>query len=286
MRKRIILLKILFFLGWISSTSVLFCQSRDEVYNFAQSEYSNGHYANAIKEFERCLFNDVKVNSEILRKLADSYRSMEEFEKASEYYEKAFHLESSDSFRTIDLFSKVECQISVKNYSLALVDLLSFDGSVSKMTSKKIQFLSGICYFGMNDFDNSEKCLLESIDSSFNFENRQIDAIFKDKKLLERPDPHMAYILSLFLPGLGQFYSGDIRNGVNSLLLTSFIAFLGIRIALNQTLLDAGIILLPWFQRYYQGGIMRAESIAIERRKENQSYAFSEIMRIIASTKQ
>src|SRR5664279_4219924 len=96
MKKRIVMLRILFFLGWISLSTNIFSQSQIKIYDFALSQYAKGNYLIAVKEFERCLFFEEKVKSELLRNLADSYSKLGEYEKASEYYEKAFHLEATD----------------------------------------------------------------------------------------------------------------------------------------------------------------------------------------------
>ncbi|NJK95024.1 MAG: hypothetical protein HC905_09040 [Bacteroidales bacterium] len=65
--------------------------------------------------------------------------------------------------------------------------------------------------------------------------------------MLYRPNPRTASILSLCFPGLGQFYAGDIKNGINSLLLTTALVSLGVKISLEQSIWDGIFLLCPGF---------------------------------------
>ena len=111
----------------------------------------------------------------------------------------------------------------------------------------------------------------------------KIDSLFVVLESIKGPKPKKARILSTFLPGLGQLYAGDIKNGINSFVLTGVLFVLGINTAINLTLLDALMTVAPWFQRYYMGGYNRAENIAAEKFKEKQNRVFLSILSVYDS---
>jgi hypothetical protein len=84
--------------------------------------------------------------------------------------------------------------------------------------------------------------------------------------------------MSIFLPGLGQFYAGDIKNGLNSLLLTGGFFTIGFIVAINYSLVDAMVAVVPWIQRYYVGGYNRAAGIAENKKKSKQDKVYQAIL--------
>jgi tetratricopeptide (TPR) repeat protein len=251
----------------------------------ANHYYKDGNYTLAIKEYQRTLFFSQNTDPKILYQVGMCFQKLDQYDKASEFFDKAFFSFTTDSLKLNALFKKAECLLLNKDYSLALTELFGISDTVSANNYHKRELYSGIAYFGIEDFDNAEKCFINAVDSGCIAEREHIKTIFKDKKRFYRPKPTTASILSMCFPGLGQFYSGDIRNGLNSVVLTSALVFLGVRIAVNQTIWDALFTIAPWYQRYYQGGYIRAENIALEKRANKRRLAYEEIIQIIADTR-
>ena len=84
--------------------------------------------------------------------------------------------------------------------------------------------------------------------------------------------------MSMIVPGLGQLYVGDVKNGLKSFVLSVGLFSLGLRSALINNPLDAAISTLPWFQRYYQGGFKKAELIAIARIQEKRYKIYNQLL--------
>ena len=82
----------------------------------------------------------------------------------------------------------------------------------------------------------------------------------------------------MIMPGLGQIYVGDIKNGLNSFILSAGLFALGLRSAYINNPLDAAISVLPWFQRYYQGGFKKAELIAIAKIQEKRYKIYNQLL--------
>jgi TM2 domain-containing membrane protein YozV len=98
------------------------------------------------------------------------------------------------------------------------------------------------------------------------------------KVRIKHPKPGLAKLFSIFIPGAGQFYAGDIKNGFNSLLLTGGFLALGIYSLLFFTPFDAIVTVAPWFQRYFMGGYKRAALIAADRLNEKQNRIYLQIL--------
>ena len=95
---------------------------------------------------------------------------------------------------------------------------------------------------------------------------------------IKNPKPKTAKILSMIVPGSGQFYAGDIKNGINSLLLTGGFIYLGVHAALNYGIINSLASASPWIQRYYLGGFKRAELIAEERLALKRDRIYQQIL--------
>ena len=73
------------------------------------------------------------------------------------------------------------------------------------------------------------------------------------------------------LPGLGQFYAGDIKNGINSLVINALFVGLFTYSFVTISPIDAYFSVLPWFQRYYKGGYTKAGIIAEQKVKKRRA---------------
>jgi TM2 domain-containing membrane protein YozV len=139
-------------------------------------------------------------------------------------------------------------------------------------------FLLGITWFNELDFEASRMSFKEALQADDIAEKNAVDSLFYALSKIKHPNPKTAKTLSIFFPGAGQFYAGDIKNGINSLLLTGAFLALGISTAIRYSLVDAFGSVLPWFQRYYMGGYNRAERIAEERLREKQNKIFKGLL--------
>ena len=137
------------------------------------------------------------------------------------------------------------------------------------------------CYFGLNDFTNSRKYFVSCVDS---IQVNAIEKIFKDKHL-NKPSPKTALILSIILPGLGQFYIGDYREGINSFVLSMGLLFLAVETAVVYSLFDAVISVVPWYQRYFMGGYNNAENLAKIKLQNNRNEVYNKLLKVVEMDK-
>ena len=69
------------------------------------------------------------------------------------------------------------------------------------------------------------------------------------------------------------------------MLLTAGLAALYINTAAHYTFIDATISVLPWFQRYYQGGFENAGKATEIKREKKIKQQYQEILSVIEQSK-
>ncbi len=85
---------------------------------------------------------------------------------------------------------------------------------------------------------------------------------------IHQRSPYFARWLSGLLPGTGQIYSGKSAQGINSFAINGVFGFLTISEILAKNYLQAGVIFLGAWNRYYFGGMINSTAMA---KKFNQS---------------
>jgi tetratricopeptide (TPR) repeat protein len=262
--------------------NTVYSQTVDEVIAYADMQYAGGNYRVAAKEFQRAYFFAAKKQlSSLSMRIGDSYFAMQDYEKATSFYQKAVRFERDDSLRVEALFKKVSSEILQGDYLLALMDLKSYRLSMNANQVQVQQFLYGMAYFGKEDFENAEISFLNTLDSSEVEKRNAIIDIFSKKRKYMSPNPKTAMWMSLALPGLGQLYAGDIKNSFNSFVLTAGLMFLAAYISYEYSLVDAVVGVAPWLQRYYTGGYTHAEDIAFKKRQKKRDKTFRRIYHVL-----
>ena len=275
-------LKICFILINLLLAPAGFSQGMSESRAFADALYEEGKLDQALAVYQRiAFFSRPATDPGILLRIADCFYARGELDQALEFYDHSYFSLDTDSLKTEALFKKAACYLRSRNYDFALIELLSLDEQTDPVMEDKRNFYLGMAWFGLEDFEQSASHFMLMPDNQEDQE--QIRKLFNNRKLFNRPDPKLASWLSVFVPGAGQFYTGQPLAGINSLLLTGSLITLGFLLASVTSPIDALVTALPWFQRYYQGGFQRAADFARVRRAENRNEAFNRILGILES---
>ncbi|MCB0804885.1 MAG: hypothetical protein KDC05_03750 [Bacteroidales bacterium] len=263
---------------WVSG---IFAQDISETIRLAENQFNSGNYRPAAKLYLRCaFFGDRDEISHLYGKTADCFYMLEEYNRAIDFYNQAATYESDLLTRSEFLLHKSNCYLLTGNFQFALFELLGIPDELPGELLFRKNFMLGLAYFGTGQYESAENHFkLTTGDDQA--KNKEIEEIFATRKNLFRPNPKKAMIMSMIVPGSGQMYAGDIKNGIYSLSLVSALVYLTIRVAAAYTWFDAVIAVLPWMQRYYMGSFVHAEEIAIEKRAENRNETYKEIYKII-----
>ena len=276
---KILVVSLLLFL----SNTKASCQNLSQTYQFGLQAYEQQNYAAAINAYERVVFFDDadSLRPQVYYQLAQCYYNVQNYPKAQNYYDLAYNLAVTDSQKTQFTLSKVSCLLAQKDASAALTELYSIDENmVAKPFQKKIRVYYGICFFALKDFEKSQAFFLKAATDTAT--KIAIKNAFIRVKATNEINPKTAQWLSTFVPGLGQLYAGDLKNGLNSIALTALLAAWAGNIAQNNRPIDAILTVYPWFQRYYNGGRKHAFDIAKQAVSQRQYVIYIDILNAIA----
>jgi len=262
----------------------LFCSSAEvksanieSIISFGDSLLSKGDYFNALNEYRRAyFFAESGLKNHLGGKIASCYLILNDFKMARSFYDSVIYYSKNDGQRINCEFQKILCFMKEDNFGYALLKLDNLEVENEIQLQMRKNLYQGICYFGIGQYDESYQHLLNSISNSDTIRRLQLKLLYENHKTLRRPDSHVAIILSAIIPGTGQFYSGDIKNGLNSLLLLSGIFYLG-------TIVSSGglVLIVPLFCRYYLGGIVHAKQIADKKRDEKKNIYYENLIEIL-----
>jgi len=274
-----------FFILTISILAGLYSYTQDigETFEFGNNQMAAGNYNNAIEAYRRVLFFDSSgvYSFKASVNLSVCYLKENEFDKSQYYTDLAYTLCDNDSIKNELVFQKAANFIEYEYYDQALIELLNLDRLTSEYFENKKNFYLGVVYFQKKDFHKSGQHFNNCIDSVYVTEKKELCCLFSEiNYIYKRYNPKFAWTLSLIIPGLGQIYCGDIKDGANSLLLTGALGFLFLNTAINYSIIDALISVGPWYQRYYQGGFQNAERSTISKREKEVALIYSGIMDI------
>ena len=210
----------------------------------------------ASKYYRRVIFfgND-SIQTITYPKIAESMLFSGNYAESIFFYTLASNTTFSDSLRIEYSFYRVLGNLLMDNFDHARQQLLSISQTNNEYFTRKTHFYHGVLAIKSKDSEGA-KChfILAATDS---VQALTVASLFEETNL-SRPNPKTAKMLSIFMPGLGQAYSGDTRGALNSFILIAGLGTLSIYTASNYSFFDGALSILPWMTRYYLGGIQHA----------------------------
>ena len=254
-----------------------------QTFALANSLFEQADYQLAINHYQRVLFfEQVTFRFESYSRLAKAHFKLNDLKKAGFYYDLAYYSVEEDSLSTEMGFNKIQILILQGRYNEALIDLFSLDYPETDYFNRKSNFYLGVANFALGEYAISEAYFLNiSKDSLF---QAHIHDVFLKNKKVERINPKVAKTLSMLAPGLGQFYLGEFKSGLNSVVLTSAFVVLGFSTAINYSIFNAVYAVAPWYFRYYVGGYQNSEQHALNKIAKKRTEIYTELLDLIADS--
>ena len=259
----------------------LIAQNIDETTFLADKMFEEKEYKASIELYKRAIFFSDENRKDLFGRLGDSYFMLQDYKNAFISYDSAAtFIINEDSLLDLN-FKKADCLIFSEKYIKAEEIVLSIDSFRHDDQKQKKNFYLGLIYFANIDFEKSEQYFILAVNDTSIKSKSDIHEIFQHKRYLKRPNPKIAGILSLILPGSGQLYAGDYKNAINSFLLTTAFAAIGTDMFIRYAWYDSLISVFPWFYRYYNGGYKNAMTIAEQKRTEKRNKKLNELIILI-----
>ncbi|MEW6455795.1 MAG: hypothetical protein AB1410_03655 [Acidobacteriota bacterium] len=247
----------------------------DQALELAEKFFNSGNYYHAITEYKRFLFfnpyGEGTTLSYVYYKIGMAYINQELWDEGKEAFEKAIQAEKDERVRDERKIALAIAMIASSSYSEAEFLLLKVEiFSPIPELRRKSAFLRGISSIYSSKWKEAREAF------SFYFKNsnmknseiyREVDSQLLKAQTLRYKSPKLAKVLSTVLPGAGQIYAGDWRNGINGLVLNLSIAYFLATELLQKRFQEFIFDALFLFDRFYQGNRALAEKSA---KKYNQ----------------
>jgi hypothetical protein len=233
--------------------------------------FEEKRFDESITEYKRFIFFNPESNRKDLAyfKMGLAYRSMGNWHHALDAIGTSIKMTYDSKIADERKLLLAKTMIISKDYNLAKLELFNLINSTqSNPIRQKALYFNGVASIYTYDWDMANK-YFDKFYSVSNNENRSRDL---NKLLLETnktyKSPLLAQILSAIMPGAGQFYAENWRNGLNAFLLNGLFIGLTANAIYKKNYDDASLIFLLLTSRYYMGNIYHAGRDA-EKYNEN-----------------
>lgn len=268
-----------FVLNFLLLSSCLLAQNPEQTFRFGMKACSMQQYSTARLAFERLLFfRQDSFALQSMKQLALISLLEKKLPEAADWFSRLAAGTGSSTEQAWCELNRAAIQLQMKDARMAQMTLLGLPEELPDSLRQYRDFLLGTSYFLELKFPESREAFRMALNTHEPQIRLRLDSLFDALTRIRHPKPNLARVLSIIVPGAGQFYAGDIKNGLNSLLLTGGLLSLGIYSLYFYTPFDAIVAIAPWFQRYYMGGYKRAALIAADRYNEKQNKIFVQIL--------
>lgn len=258
-----------------------FSQDIAQTYNLAKQFYELRQYKEASNLLSRVIYfaDDSILSLAYGLKAECSYRNGE-FENAANEYHIAAQIDKLPNQIISYQFSECLSLVRLKRFLGARELLLQLDTLILGEKHKDSWYtLMGTTFW----FDGGEDSAFSYFNCSMHTEeqkNALAEIRIQTKKQLKL-SPKKAEIFAALFPGTGHFYSGDIKGGMNSFILTIGLAALATKVAYTVGPINAILAVAPWYYRYYIGGTKNAAYVASQKREGRKVNLYNRIILLL-----
>ncbi len=261
-------------------SAILFCTTfsgaEDLSLSYAERFFNSGNYYNAITEYKRFIFFNSNFRNENVSyayyKIGLAYRNQKKWDECIEAFQKSIQTEVKESIRDEKKIALAVALISSGNHSASEFLLLEVEMFTHfPELRRKAAFFRGVSAlysFKWKEARESFHVYFNNSKSKSQEISTQVNSLLAKAQDFKYKSPKLAKTLSTILPGSGQIYSGDWRNGINALLINTATGYLLVKSLLSLQYQGALFYSLFLFGRFYRGNRYRAEEAA---KKYNQS---------------
>ena len=198
----------------------------DKLLGFAQSLFREGDYLNAVHEYQRYLYLYPGTTQAdfVQLHIAAAYQNMGRLDAAIEAYQSLIQNYPQSPFIARAQSNVAQCQLLGGNQATSITSLRQFLSDYPESgLAPRAQFIIATIYMDKKDWTAAaqewQQVQTKYSQTPFAEMSDQLIRIARQAESLPRRSPSTAGLLSTFLPGLGQIYSGHYSEGMSSLLV-------------------------------------------------------------------
>ncbi len=247
------------------------------------SLFEAGNFREAYLMYERAIFHAKKheIKTENHLKKALCYKNLDNYKKAKDELLRVNFRVLSDSMQFRIRYELILCSYFAEEFTegISQVKQMRFF-TKDRNKSKQIDFLEILLYNELNEYSTAAqkfKDYYETIDKTKLSDSLQAAAVnlYAKKNIPKKKSIKKAKMLSTFIPGTGQMYAGYPLEGGLSLTLQLASLCVGAYGICMKYYISGYFIGFGLFQKFYFGGIHRAQKLAA-RKNEEQTHDFNE----------
>jgi hypothetical protein len=251
--------------------------AQDQALTLAQGLYQAGNYQDAITENLRliCFNSDSSAVSDAYERIALCYRQLGDWDDAVTALRRSVTFSRNDSLREERRVAIGVTLIAGRQYSAAEEELLRISTFGKRPSVKrKAGFFRGVAAIYTYKWDEARMAFATWLADAGITERNALDSLLGPARRPGYRSPSRAKLLSSILPGAGQVYVGDWRNGLDALILNAATGYLLVDRVLARDFAMTIVTTVPLFLRYYEGSRQRAAELAMARNERvNQQLA-------------
>lgn len=273
------IIKLIILLVVIESEGIT--QTIPETMIIARDQMKWGNIQLSIMLWKRVAFfssNDTNIISNIY--LGDCHFLLSEYNMALYYYNIANQSLCNDSIYNEIQCRKAMCHMYMHNYNKARGSIDSMIMTGSDYFEMKQKLHKGFITFLGFEFDTSKSELSIIYQNSCPKLKEDLELIYDKTNKINRLKGRKTWILSGFVPGTGQLVQKDYNNALNSAALNASLTGLTIYVGMNYGIPDAALAFLPWWYRYYSGGIKKSKELSMNRVRDLHFNTFFELLEL------
>ncbi|PID93452.1 MAG: hypothetical protein CSA95_07770 [Bacteroidetes bacterium] len=249
-------------------------QNRDATLEYARKLTRENEYEDAIAAYRRVLFFAPELTDSIAKEVGSVYCQTADYTQARYYYNIAYHHENQPEKKAALKFDIIQTHILEKAYLKAKLELANLRYANLPYARKTYTFYHAIVAYETEDYEEAYHRFLDYFGAC---DTAQVTTLFQQIEKYHHKNPNTAMWLSL-IPGLGQAYVHEYREAINSFIINALFVSLYFYVSLTYNPLQGFVAVLPWFQRYYVGGIKRAKRLAQQKRKDQKELVLKKLL--------
>ncbi len=255
----------------------LVTDSFSQTLKYADSLFRASSFKHAAVYYEKALYESANpsVNNQLLFKKAICYKQQLDYKAELENLHRIQIQLCSDSFRYACYYEKSLSLYLSKNYSAAAQEMLNLNFFVRDSTLRlKNLYLEILIDCQMDLYEEAAVNMILFM---------KMEKLSPDSAMLLKlkhpafKNIQKARLMSAFLPGLGQAYTGQYKDATFSFLLTGGAAAYGIVSVIGQYYFSAVFTGATFCYRFYAGGLKYSQKCALNYNEQKKNALIADI---------
>jgi len=278
-----------FLLAWLIFIWTLPGIKHDMTLSLGERFFNSENYYDAITEYKRYIFfNSEKKDNSISNayyKTGLAYFHLGKSDKAINELRKSIQTANTVRMRDERKIDLAIVLIASGNYGAAEFILIKVEMfSQLPELKKEAAYFRGVASLYSYNWERADEAFhiyFDDLEEKSQGMPIKLESMLNKAQNLKYKSPKLAKILSTIIPGSGQIYAGDWRNGINALLLNSATGYYFVDDILQSQYQDAILNYLFLFGRFYRGNRFHAGEAAKKYNEKLNQNLISHILKTL-----